>query len=502
MHFPSILLRYGYGLLLVALVTLFVWPLRSIIGAPSILLAYLLGVFLAAYRLGLGPSILAAVLSALAFAFFFAPPIFSFAISDLQNLLGLMVMLTVATVTSGLAGKLREQAAISDRRQRQAVVLYQLTEDFSNSQSVKEAVQLVPRHFRAGFDADAFIVLKTSDDPHEDDVVGQHPNNARFSWDRRISDQFLKGASAKNLSCVDEYGSRQTLLMSAQAPLGVLVTEPGFSPAGFDAEGKSFFANFQKQVTHHLERLKLAEEKQRVQMQIESESIRNSLLSGISHDLRTPLTRILGAASALALKKMTLSEMSKDELTQQIQDEARHMADVMNKVLEMARLAQGDIQPNLEWNDLEEIVGSSIARLEPSLSGWDLRLSMAPNLPLIWVDAVLLQQVLVNLIENVTKYCPVGSSIELSARLLEDGSLIVEVIDQGPGITSAERERIFRKFTRLDSESATTGVGLGLSLCRTIIELHGGELDVRPAQGGGAVFFLIIPTNKVHSELS
>ena len=494
-------MRYGLGLLSVAVATAVVWPLRFVVGAPSILLAYLLGVFLVAYRVGLGPSVLAAVLSAPAFAFFFAPPIFSLAISDLQNLLGLMVMLTVATVTSGLAGKLREQAAIADRRQRQAMVLYQLTEDFSNAQSMGEAVDLVPKHFRTGFNRN--IVLLMFGDP-KDRTEAEAVTDKRmqsFSWDTRIAEQLLKGSTKSDLSCVDEYGARHTLLMSGHSVLCVLITEPGFTPATLDAEDKSFFVLFQKQVSHHVERLKLGEEKRKVQIQVETESIRNSLLSGISHDLRTPLTRILGAASALAQSKLVLSEDSKDELTQQIQDEARHMADVMNKVLEMARLTHGDIKLNLEWNDLEEIIGSSLARLSDALQEWNLTLSIAPNLPLIWIDAVLIQQVLVNLLENATKYCPMDSPIELSAHLQDDGSLIVEIIDEGPGITLDERSRIFKKFTRLDPESTTTGVGLGLSLCRTIMEMHGGQLDVRPAPRVGSVFFFVIPPYKVHSEL-
>lgn len=159
MHSASNTARYGLGLVSVGLVTSLLWPLRFIVGLPSILLAYLLAVFLIAYRAGLGPSVLTAVLSASAFAFFYAAPIFSFAISDLQNLLGLSVMLIVATVTSGLAGKLREQAAIAAQSQHEAVILYQLTEDFSNAQSVEEAIGLVPRHFREAFGAAASIII-------------------------------------------------------------------------------------------------------------------------------------------------------------------------------------------------------------------------------------------------------------------------------------------------------------------------------------------------------
>lgn len=415
-----------------------------------------------AYRAGLGPSVVTAVLIASAFAFFYAAPIFSFAISDLQNLLGLSVMLIVATVTSGLAGKLREQAAIAAQRQHEAVILYRLTEDFSNAQSVEEALGLVPRHFKEAFGAAAFVIIpKTQAVPE----LGDTPDDrmeVNFPWDTAFVNRLLAGEGNPEGYWRDALGTGYHLLMGTQGPLGVLMTETNFNPTTMGVEGNLFVANFQNQVAHHIERLQLAEERQRVQMQIESESIRNSLLSAISHDLRTPLTRILGAASALVEGKPHLSESSKDEFSLQIQDEARHMADLMNKVLEMARLSHGDIRINHDWNDLEEIVGSSISRLEPSLADCDLRLCIESNLPLIWVDAVLIQQVIVNLVENALKYSPSGSPIRLSAHLQSSGCLLVEVAYRGPGIAASDRVRIFKKFSRLEPESTMTGVGLGL----------------------------------------
>jgi K+-sensing histidine kinase KdpD len=202
-------------------VTGLIWPLQAVIGLPSILLAYLLAVFLVAYRAGLGPSVLTAVLSASAFAFFYAAPIFSFAIRDLQNLLGLLVMLIVATVTSGLAGKLREQAAIAARRQHQATILYQLTEDFSNAVSVDEAVALVPRHFRQAFGQAAFLLLPDGTISSATKISVSDLSARCFVYDQGIVDQLFKGAQGSELSCVDKFGTRHTLLMSPQGPLCV-----------------------------------------------------------------------------------------------------------------------------------------------------------------------------------------------------------------------------------------------------------------------------------------
>ncbi|TAN52476.1 MAG: DUF4118 domain-containing protein [Methylococcaceae bacterium] len=331
--------RYAAGIAAPALCTALTWPLRHSLGPASILMIYLLGVFLVATRHGRGASILASLLSAPAFAYFYAPPIFSLVMADSENIIGLLVMLLVANVTSGLVERIGSQAAIA-----------------------------------------------------------------------------------------------------AQA---------------------------------------------------EAEALRNSLLSAISHDLRTPLTRIVGTAGTLAEQDSVLTPAERQEFTLAIQDEAQRMADLMSKILDMARLSAGKIVLHQEWNALEEIVGGTLTRLDGLLQERPVSIHLPENLPLLWVDAVLLQQVLMNLIENAVKYTPDGSPIDISAACLPAG-LRVAVADRGPGIAEGQRERLFEKFYRMAPESAQSGVGLGLALCRAIVAAHGGAIGVEPRDGGGAVFFLTL----------
>jgi two-component system sensor histidine kinase KdpD len=247
-----------------------------------------------------------------------------------------------------------------------------------------------------------------------------------------------------------------------------------------------------QQLAQSLKRVRLAGEARKAYVQAEAESLRNSLLSAISHDLRTPLTRIMGTASALAEPNESLSPVERYELAGEIRDEARHMADLMSKILDMARLTAGTLVLQREWNALEEIVGSALNRLDALLRGRPVRVELPEHLPLIRVDAVLLQQVLVNLVENAAKYSLPGSSIDIAAQCAP-AALRIVVADRGQGVPAEFRGRLFEKFYRGVPESAQSGVGLGLALCRAIMEAHGGGIGVEPRPGGGSLFLLTLP---------
>jgi K+-sensing histidine kinase KdpD len=204
------------------------------------------------------------------------------------------------------------------------------------------------------------------------------------------------------------------------------------------------------------------------------------------------LTRILGAASALVEHDDTFTTAARHEFASAIQDEAQHMADLMRKILDMARLTSGKLVPHLDWNAVEEIVGSALARLDTALQGREVILRIPDSLPLVRVDAVLLQQVLINLIDNAIKYTFPGSPIEICAAL-EPQILLLTVADRGPGIPRGQGDRLFEKFHRLNPESPQTGVGLGLALCRSIMEAHDGVITVNPRVGGGSLFELRLP---------
>ena len=245
------------------------------------------------------------------------------------------------------------------------------------------------------------------------------------------------------------------------------------------------------QVALAIERTRLSEEAQRAHVQAETERMRNAILSSVSHDLRTPLATITGAAGSLLHESNRLDPAARQELIRSIHQEADRLDQLLKNLLDMMRLEAGAVQLNKDWHPLEEVVGSALARMERRLSGHRVAVSFPADLPLLFVDGVLLQQVLINLLENAVKYAPAGSTIELSASAKER-DVIVEVADRGPGLPPGEEDRIFDKFYRA-KPVREGGVGLGLTICRGIIEAHGGRIWAENRAGGGARFRFAIP---------
>jgi two-component system sensor histidine kinase KdpD len=483
-------IAYGWGVAAPVICTLIDWPLRQIIGSASILLIYLLGVFLVASRFGRGPSILASLLSAPAFAFFLAPPIFSLAITDLSNVMGLGIMLVVAHVTSNLVEKLRSQAELAAQRVRRAKALHLLSEALSGARNDLDIEKVAAERIADEFGSDSVLIHVNSESPEKPllQAEAKPPPFVDMSLIRQMY-------ATPPVELKNSGGGKESLyvpLTNHAALQGVLVIAPGFVLTQIDPEELRFFETFIGQIAQGLERVRLSKQANESSLQVESESLRNSLLSAISHDLRTPLTRILGAASALVEHDDTLIASARHEFTSAIQDEAQHMADLMSKILDMARLTSGKLILHREWNSIEEIVGSALARLDAALQEREVILRIPDTLPLVKVDAVLLQQVLINLIDNANKYTPSTTPIEISADL-EPGILRLAVADRGPGIPKGQRDRLFEKFHRLNPESSQTGVGLGLALCKTIMTAHDGEITVRPGASGGSLFELTLP---------
>jgi two-component system sensor histidine kinase KdpD len=240
-----------------------------------------------------------------------------------------------------------------------------------------------------------------------------------------------------------------------------------------------------------LERVHYVDVAQNALVSMESERLRNSLLAALSHDLRTPLTVLVGLGDVLASSQPPLSPAQR-ETAEAIQDEARRMSALVTNLLDMARIESGDVTLHLEWQPFEEVVGASVNATRGLLKGHTLNLSIPGGLPMVRFDAVLIERVLVNLLENAAKYTPPGSVITLSAEVVAD-RLSVSVADDGPGLPPGGEEAVFQKFTRGERESATPGVGLGLAICRAIVGAHHGEIVARNRPGGGAVFAFTLP---------
>jgi two-component system, OmpR family, sensor histidine kinase KdpD len=249
-----------------------------------------------------------------------------------------------------------------------------------------------------------------------------------------------------------------------------------------------------------IERVRLAKATQNAQIRAETESVRNSLLAGISHDLRTPLSSIVGASSSLAEDDGRLDARARRELARTIYDEAQRMTALANNILDMARLEAGAVSLHRDWYPLEEIVGSVLTRLRAALGSRPLEVHLPTDMPLLKLDAVMIGQVLVNLIENALKYTPAGSPLEIGAEV-SDGEVTVAVADRGPGIPAGQEERLFDKFYRAAPEGAQSGVGLGLTICRAVVEAHGGRIWAENRPGGGAVFRFTLLRDEAPPEI-
>lgn len=229
------------------------------------------------------------------------------------------------------------------------------------------------------------------------------------------------------------------------------------------------------------------------EVQIETERMRNALLSSLSHDLRTPLATITGATTTLLEDADKLSDENRLELTQIINEESERLNRLVSNLLDMTRLEVGSIAVNKEWQALDEVIGSSLARLSKKLDKRKVTVNMEPKLLLVPIDAVLMEQVFVNLLENALKYSPSDSTISINARLFEGTKAVIEVLDRGAGLLPDDEQKVFTKFYRGQSTSQSPGTGLGLTICKGIVQAHGGSIDARNREGGGAVFTITLP---------
>ena len=483
--------RYAYALL-GPIATAMVWLMFPYFATANLVMMYLLAIIVIAIRLGRGPSILASILSVATFDFFFVPPYLSFAVSDIQYLLTFAIMLIVALVISNLAGRVREQAELSRFSERRTAVLYTMSRDLATHRGTSMLAQVATNHLRQVFDGQVAIFL--ADD--EKRVRLQRSEQLFFEFERKeagvaqwvfdhneragLGTDTLPGASALYLPLVGSKGA-----------IGVLAVRPKDTGLLLDPDHLHLLESLVNQVALALERSRLSDEAQQAHVRIETERMRNAILSSVSHDLRTPLATITGAASSLLDERSQLKATDRLELSRSIYREADRLDRLLKNLLDMMRLEAGAIHLNKEWHPLDEIVGAALSRLEERLRNHSVSTAFPADLPMVQIDGVLLEQVIMNLLENAAKYAPNGSVIELSASA-GDREVVVEIADRGQGIPAGDELRIFDKFYRA-KPAREGGVGLGLTICRGIIEAHGGRIWAENRSGGGAVFRFALP---------
>jgi two-component system sensor histidine kinase KdpD len=442
----------------------------------NLIMVYLLGVVFIASHFGRGPSLFASFLGVAAFDFFFVPPYFSFSVSDTQYWITFMAMLAVSIIISHLMANVRSQAKVASHRERRALVLYAMSRDMTAGQSEEEILHSAVHHLYSEFSSQNVILFPDS--------------NGRIIYPRGPAlPESLHAADLSIAQWVMDHNEHAGLgthtLPGAEAvyfPLniktsvmGVLVLLPNNLRRVFLPEQQKLLETFIGQIAQAIMRVRLTEQARTAQVEMAAEHLRNSLLSSISHDLRTPLTSIVSSASTLVKEDQALQPEDKLEHCRAIYDEGLRMSSLVNNILDMARLDAGAMQLNKQDTALEDIIDTVLTRLQKRLAGRQVIVKLPPGMPMLYADALLIEQVLSNLLENVLRYTPERSPIEISAKTTETTEDI-SVADQGPGIPVGLEDKLFEKFYRVHPGVAQGGVGLGLSICKAIVTAHGGSI--------------------------
>ena len=463
--------------------------------APAnLIMVYLLGTVLAAWRLGRGPSIVASVLSVAAFDFFFVTPYLTFAVSDTQYFVTFAVMLAVAIVISTLTTRIQAHAELSRQRERRTAALYSMTRDLVSQQGLDELLRAATRHIAEVFASRVAVFLPDSDGRLVARAGGLGPGTDEPS-ERAVAQWAQEHGQLAGRGSATLPGARALYLplTAARGTVGVLGIEPTSGETTLTTpEQLHLLETFAAQAALAIERVALVDEAQQAHVRSETERLRNSLLSAVSHDLRTPLATITGSASALVEQEAGLDAAARRELAQAIHEEADRLNRLVQNLLEMTRLESGGIRVGKDWEPLEEVVGSALARVEKRLGDRRVDIQLAPDLPLVPLDPLLIEQVLINILDNAIKYTPEGSPIEISASV-KDRDVEVVIADRGPGLAPGEETLVFEKFYRGHPAGTRSGAGLGLAIARGIVEAHGGRILAEPRPGGGAVFRFFLP---------
>lgn len=500
-------------------------------GIPNISIVYLLVVLALASTRSRYTAILASIVSFLSFDFFLVPPLYRFTIDRIEEWLALFVFLVAAVLTSQLASSLRLRAEEANHRERETRTLYELMRAINSQEQLEQQLSIIAKAITTIFSswgvyACAFLL------PEKDGsllVQGQAPasaENTPLSSDERASALWAltKGESVllRDTSAEAEMAARlfvrqtSTLqnkrrslrfipLQADRQVIGVVCLRIQNDPRWFAQEERlederirpnartTFFWTFLDQATLIIERAHLRRENLNVELLRRTDTLRASLLSSVSHDLRTPLSSIKAAASSLLQDEIQWSDEERYSFAFTIEREADRLNRLVGNLLDMSRIEGGALVPEKELYPFDELMNDVIDRLSPLLQERIITIEISDNLPPVALDYLQIDQVLTNLFENAVRYTPADKPIDISISAQSD-QITVTIADRGPGISPQDRERIFDKFYRVQSgRYHATGSGLGLAVCKGLVEAHDGHIWADERAGGGSVFTITLP---------
>jgi two-component system sensor histidine kinase KdpD len=465
----------------------------SYFALTNLVMVYLLGATVAALKLGRGPASTTAVVNVLAFDFFFVPPRYSFAVADFQYVVTFGVMLAVALIIATLVASVRAQTRVAGARQVRTSLLYAMSRELVSTRDIEDLSRVVAKHVAETFASKTVLLLP--------DASGRlrHPKappiacslmNADISVAQWVHDNGTPAGLGTDT--LPANAVQYLPLRAGDHTVGVLAVLPSQRRRLLLPEQRHLLEAFAAQIALALERARLQEAAERSRVTAETEGIRNTMLASISHDLRTPLAVITSASSALNDPASTFDAESRGSLAAQIEVKSKEMAEIISNVLDLMRLESGQVALRQDGVAIEDIVNSALARLAARLRDHPVEVHIPAELPDVNVDGSLVLQVFINLLENIVKYTPARTEIRISAGL-QGAFLRVGIEDAGPGLPPGDVDRLFDKFQRGRDESSAGGAGLGLSICRAIVSIHGGQISAGRIDGGGARFAFTLP---------
>ena len=494
--------QYALALGTVVACTLLARLILHKLDLANIAMVYLAGVVVAAFWLGRGPAVLAAVVGVAAFDFCFVPPALTFAVSDAQYLVTFGVMLSVGLLIANLTTRLRASAESARERERRTSLLYAMSRELATARDRREVATVASQHAHDTFGADAAVLVP---DPaagsagiealacagSPDWLDARERGVARWAFDHGKP----AGLGTRVLPAT---AGRYQPLSASQGKIGVLALRPRETGNLLPTEQLLLLDTFANQIALAMERVALIEGQQAARIDAESERLRSALLSSVSHDLRTPLATIAGSASALQQSGASLDARTRAELTDSIVCEAERLNDLIANLVFATRFEAGGVELKRGWTTVEEVVGAGLARHRAALAARPLRVRVPSDLPLLLVDDAMLPQVIHNLVDNALRYTPPDTPIDLAAWAT-DTQVVIKVADEGPGLSQDEAGRVFQRFYR--GRAARTagdraGIGLGLTICEGIVKAHGGRIWAEPNTPRGVAFLFSLPIER------
>ncbi|HJV62584.1 MAG TPA: ATP-binding protein [Albitalea sp.] len=454
------------------------------ISLTSQAMLYLLAVVLAAYRLRWVESTICAVAAVTAFNFLFVPPRHTLAVEHHEHFIALAVMLAVALAISHLSSALRRESALARLNERRARHLQQVAEELGEAASEQEVLGIGERALQDIFTGPCVLVLT--------DAQGQLLDDAALDATRRDG---LRCCIAEG-AVLGPGTARWPGLEAWYVPLGTRGHAVGAAcvqPAvAADVDTREHAQALCALLAQAVWRLRLSAAMRAAQAEAERHQLQGTMLAAVSHDLRTPLAAIIGAASSLQSQRDRLSAAEQDRLLASIGGEARYLAELTENTLQLVRLSGAGLQLRRDWESIEEIVGAVLARVRAHDPSRRIRSRVPAGLPLVRADPVLLAQLVTNLLDNALKYSEGPVDLVVAEQ---DGELTLSVKDRGPGLTPEDEAHLFEPYVRGDRAHGQRGAGLGLAVCRAIAQAHGGRLTARRRSGGGSSFRLSLPVD-------